>query len=88
MHELHRILRITPGDGYTLELVFEGDERATIDLGPRVKSGGVWSALEDESVFRQVTVGEGGRYIEWPGDIDLCADALWLQAHGQLRDAI
>jgi hypothetical protein len=26
-------------------------------------------------------VGEGGRYIEWPGELDFCADALWLQEH-------
>jgi hypothetical protein len=28
-----------------------------------------------------VHVGERGRSIEWPGEIDFCADALWFEAH-------
>jgi len=26
-------------------------------------------------------VGERGRSLEWPGDIDFCADALWFETH-------
>jgi hypothetical protein len=26
-------------------------------------------------------VGERGRSLEWPDEIDLCADALWFAAH-------
>ena len=42
---------------------------------------GVFRALADASVFALVRVGDGGRSLEWPGDIDFCADALWFEAH-------
>ncbi|GGA31829.1 DUF2442 domain-containing protein [Okeania sp. KiyG1] len=34
-----------------------------------------------QTFFSQVKLGEGGRYIEWDGEIDFCADALWFEAH-------
>jgi hypothetical protein len=30
-------------------------------------------------------IGEGGRWLEWPGEIDICADALWYQAHPDVK---
>lgn len=27
-------------------------------------------------IIAQVAVGENGRYVEWPGGLDFCADAL------------
>ena len=42
---------------------------------------GVMSALADPALFAQVRIGERGRSLEWPGDIDFCADALWFEAH-------
>lgn len=38
-------------------------------------------ALADPAVFANVQVGERGRSLEWPGEIDFCADALWFEAH-------
>jgi hypothetical protein len=37
--------------------------------------------LGDRDFFSQVKLDEGGRYIEWPGGLDFCADALWFEAH-------
>lgn len=42
---------------------------------------GVFAPLADPAVFAQVHVGERGRSLEWPGEIDFCADALWFEAH-------
>ena len=42
---------------------------------------GVFAALTEPAVFAQVGVGERGRGLEWPGEIDFCADALWFEAH-------
>jgi hypothetical protein len=42
---------------------------------------GVFAPLADKATFNQVRVGEGGRSLGWPGDLDFCADALWFQAH-------
>jgi hypothetical protein len=42
---------------------------------------GVFAALADPAVFAQVHVGERGRSLEWPEEIDFCADALWFETH-------
>jgi hypothetical protein len=36
----------------------------------------VFARLADPDVFLQVGIGEHGRSLEWPGEIDFCADAL------------
>jgi len=42
---------------------------------------GVFAALADPAIFSQVHVGERGRSLEWPGELDFCADALWFETH-------
>jgi hypothetical protein len=42
---------------------------------------GVFATLSDPAGFAQLHVGERGRSLEWPGEIDFCADALWFEAH-------
>lgn len=49
----------------------------TVDLSDLLDRGGVFERLRDDAVFAQVRVGGAGRWLEWPGDIDLCADALY-----------
>ena len=44
---------------------------------------GVLAALSDPAFFAQVRIGERGGSLEWPGEIDLCADALWFETHPQ-----
>ena len=42
---------------------------------------GIFTAFDDPTFFAQVSIGERGRSLEWPGEIDFCADALWFEAH-------
>jgi hypothetical protein len=42
---------------------------------------GVFAAFTDPAFFERVRVGGRGRSLEWPDDIDFCADALWFEAH-------
>lgn len=42
---------------------------------------GVFAALSDPAIFARVHVGQRGRSLEWPGELDFCADALWFEAH-------
>jgi hypothetical protein len=42
---------------------------------------GVFTAFADPAFFAQARIGEGGRSLEWPGELDFCADALWFKAH-------
>ncbi len=55
---------------------------ATIENSFRHVIGkGVFAPLADPAFFAQVRVGEGGRSLEWPGELDFCADALWFKTH-------
>ena len=76
-----RIRQAKARHGHLLELVYEQGETVEVDLGPLIAAGGVWAALSAPADFARVKVGPDGRYVEWPGELDLCADALWLQAH-------
>ena len=44
---------------------------------------GVFRAFSDPAFFAQVRIGEHGRSLDWPGELDLCADALWFESQPQ-----
>ncbi|HEX5723993.1 MAG TPA: DUF2442 domain-containing protein [Longimicrobiaceae bacterium] len=78
---LHLIENVRVAEGSVLELTYAGGETVVVDISPLIERGGVFSRLADPAVFARVVIGGGGRYLEWPGEIDLCADSLWLSAH-------
>lgn len=75
------IEEVSVESGQSLRVRFADGATGSVSLAPFIARGGVFQVLEDRSLFEQVKVGEGGRYIEWPGEIDLCADALWKEIH-------
>ena len=44
---------------------------------------GVFTAFADPAFLTRVSVGERGRSLDWPNEIDFCADALWFEAHSE-----
>jgi hypothetical protein len=78
---MRTIVQADPLPGYKVNLVYSDGETVIADFKPLMAMGGVYSALADPDYFAQVSVGEHGRYIQWPGELDFCADALWLDAH-------
>jgi hypothetical protein len=79
----HRLMQVSTAPGHVLRLTFADGETHDVDLAPLVRRGGVFAGLRDETRFAEARVSERGRAVEWPGDVDLCADALWLAAHGE-----
>jgi len=53
----------------------------TVSSFAHLAGRGVFAAFNDPAFFAQVKIGEGGRSLEWPGELDFCADALWFKAH-------
>jgi hypothetical protein len=53
----------------------------TVNRFDHLLDKGVVAAVTDPEIFAQVRVGERGRSLEWPGEIDFCADALWFETH-------
>jgi hypothetical protein len=67
--------------GYRLELQFANGENGLVDLSEFVGRG-VFSAWERPGVFEQVSVTSEGA-VEWPGEVDMCPDALYLRMTGK-----
>jgi hypothetical protein len=60
---------------YTVALTWANGETSSSSFRDRVGQG-VFAELADPSIFAEVRVGERGRSLEWPGDIDFCTDTL------------
>jgi len=67
--------------GYKLDLAYADGSHSVVDFLPRIQRGGVFASLRDPAFFAQVSIAEDGRTIEWPGDLDFCADSLWLDGN-------
>jgi hypothetical protein len=76
-----KIARASALPGYNLELQYESGESGVVDLSGLVGRG-VFSAWNDPSLFDAVRVTEEGA-VAWPGELDLCPDALYLQMTGK-----
>ncbi len=73
---LHVIKEAVPEGAQRLRLRFVDGSEGTVDLSDLIARGGVFARLGDSDAFSQVRIGGNGRWLEWPGDCDLCADAL------------
>ena len=70
---------------HRLRILYDDGVAVVLDFAPIIRQGGVFAPLADEQVFAKAKPGPRGRSVCWPGDIDFCADALWLQAQKEGR---
>lgn len=66
---------------HRLDLVFDDGVRGVVDLSDLVGQG-VFACWRDPDVFARVHIGSSGE-IAWSEQLDLCPDALYLQATGK-----
>lgn len=76
---LYRITSAIPKPDYTLHLTYSDGTAVVVDFKAVIDEGGVYAPLANPDVFNHVSIGSRGRFIQWPGEIDFCADALWLE---------
>lgn len=69
-------------DHYRVWLRFDDGVEGEADFASHVGQG-VFVPWTNYALFRQAALGEGGRTLTWPGELDFCADALWLQVTGK-----
>jgi hypothetical protein len=69
-------------DNYRVRLRFDDGVEGETEFSAHVGKG-VFAAWTDYAFFRQASIGEHGRTLTWPGELDFCADALWLQVTGK-----
>ncbi len=72
-------------DNLALEITWEDGEVSVVSLRETVAKGGVFAPLRDPEQFAIVELGEGGRWVQWPGEVDIGADDLWYQAHPEAK---
>jgi hypothetical protein len=65
---------------FTVALTWANGQR-TVNSFRHLVGKGVFAAFADPGFFDQVRVGARGRSLEWPGERDFCADALWFEMH-------
>jgi hypothetical protein len=74
-----RVIQSVEANGTaSVVLVWSDGQSATVDLSPML-SRPAFKSLWNPDVFRQVTVGDWGHSIRWPGGEELGADWLWLR---------
>lgn len=71
---------------YRIWLRYRDGTEGEVDLS-HLAGRGVFSVWEQEGVFAEVKLGAHGQ-IEWPGDLDLCPDALYLTLTGKRPEDI
>jgi hypothetical protein len=64
----------------SVQVCFDDGVQADIDLADLIRPETALAGLDDPAVFRAFELGPRGRSLRWPGDVELCADALWLRA--------
>lgn len=74
------IAEVQPKRPSRLRIVYDDGQSIVVDFAPIIAKGGVFEPLAEWYVFKQACPDSRGRSVCWPGDIDFCADALWLQA--------
>jgi hypothetical protein len=65
---------------YTVKLTW-ANGAVTVQSFRQKLGRGVFKAFRDPTFFAQVKVGDRGRSLDWPDEIELCADALWFEVH-------
>ena len=76
-----KITDAKPLDRFRVSLRFDDGASGTVDLS-HLAGGGVFRAWLLEGVFEQLFVSPVGA-LQWPGDLDLCPDSLYLQMVGK-----
>ena len=78
---MNKVMDVRPLENYRVWLRFRDGAQGEIDLSD-LAGHGVFVAWADPALFEAVHTEAGGG-IEWPGDIDMCPDALYMRLTGK-----
>jgi hypothetical protein len=76
-----KITEARPVSRFQVFLRFDNGASGTVDLS-HIAGRGVFGAWTREGVFEQLSISPVGA-LQWPGDLDLCPDSLYLQMTGK-----
>jgi hypothetical protein len=81
-----KVTEAKPLEKYKLFLCFDDGVSGVVDLGD-IAGRGVFEAWKRYRIFEQVRITKLGS-LEWPGNLDLCADALYLKLTGKQPEGL
>ncbi len=81
-----RPIEVRPVGRYRIWLRYQDGTEGEVDLS-HLAGKGVFAAWDKGDVFAKVKLGQHGG-VEWPGDIDLCPDALYLRLTGKQPEEV
>ena len=79
---MKKIVAVKVLNGYRVWLRFEDGVEGEVDFSSQAGKG-VFAPWSDYAFFRRAAIGQQGRVLTWPGELDFCADSLWLQVTGK-----
>jgi hypothetical protein len=80
------LIEVAPRNDFRLFVKYDDGTHGEVDLSSYVGRG-VFSAWKEPGVFEKVVLTEAG-HPEWPGGLDLCPDALYLQLTGKRAEEL
>jgi hypothetical protein len=81
-----KIVFVKPASKFAIEVGFEDGAHGIVDLAD-IAGRGVFRAWLEEGVFEKVKITEVGA-LEWPGELDLCSDSIYLRLTGKSPEEI
>ena len=78
---LFKLTHLAVLPGYRLHLEYEDGVTGDVDLS-RLVGKGVFQLWSDPEAFQVVCIGSGGE-VRWSDEVDLCADALYMEITGK-----
>ena len=81
-----KVTSVKPLSGYCVDVAFDDGKHGVVDLSDYAGVG-VFSAWLKPGCFEQVAITSDGA-LAWPGDLDLCPDALYMRLTGKAPEEL
>jgi hypothetical protein len=80
------LVEVQPLPGYKLRLRYADGVVGVVDLSSLVGKG-VFRLWNDPAAFQRVSIGSGSE-LRWSDEVDLCADALYMEITGKTPEEV
>ncbi len=81
-----KLIEARPLPEYKLHLQYADGVAGDVDLSSLVGKG-VFRLWNDPKAFQNLAIGSGGE-LRWSDEVDLCADALYMQITGKTPEEV
>ena len=68
---------------YKIKLFFEDGKSGVVDFSKFINKGGVFSRLQDYTIFKKFEINSETGVITWENDIDISPETVYSEATGE-----